>query len=209
MPYYIHLKSVDIATADLWDLPTFKTAQIANEQIADRGTHKVSFRANTDEGLEWKERERARFFDDTYVCVPWSDSFAGDNGNEHYAHLSTKTPGLVAFTKSEEHGVQDRQTTMRPGRYLQEYYKDVYSADEVASFIARCAAENLELKIARSIDDVVTVYSNTSITSCMDGNHFRTPSKHPCRVYGDSDLGVAYYGPIDDIHARGFAGPRR
>ena len=204
MPYYIHLKDIDITTAniDLWDLPTFDTAAKANGAIADRNTHKVSFRASTDESRTWRERERSRFSNGEYIGVPWSDSYAGDNGGDHYAHLSIKTPGLIAFTKSPEHGVQDRQTTMRPGKYLQEFYNGQFDLETVAQYIAACAAEHLELQIATSVDDVVAVYMNTGITSCMDGNHFKRASTHPCRVYGDSDLGVAYYGPIDDINAR-------
>ncbi len=207
MPYYIHPKDVDIATADIWDLPTFDTAASANAAIADRSTHKVSFRASTDETMIWRAREMSRYSNGEYTEVPWCDKYGDHLQPDHFAHLSVKTPGLIAFTKSIEHGVQDRQTSMRPGRYLQEFYAGQFDIETVAEYIGACAAEHMTLQIARSVDDVVSVYSNAGITSCMDGNHFRTPSRHPCRVYGDSDLGVAYYGPIDDIRARAVVWP--
>jgi hypothetical protein len=215
MPYYIHLKSVDIATADLWDLPCFNAATTANSAIADRTTHKVSFRASADESVLWQERETSRFSSGEYVHTPWQadphvDSQAvADTVNLHYAHLSIKNPGQIAFTKSVEHGVLDRQTSMRPGKYLEEFYKGEFNAEQIADYIARCGASHLELKIATTPDDVATVYMSTSITSCMDGNHFRNAATHPARCYGGSDLGVAYYGPIDDISARSVCWPAK
>ena len=169
--------------------------------------HHIVFVATRSERRSWQTRERARLQSGEYFPVPWSDY---DEHPNHYAHLSLKSPGLVAYTKNDEHGLQDRQTAIKPGRYLEEFYRTVFDRDQIARYIAECQATNFELQIARTPDEIERVYRNGP-SSCMgrkDLEAFQT-SQHPVRVYGDSDLGVAYYGSINAASARCIVWPDR
>lgn len=81
---------------------------------------------------EWRERERKRFADRVYEPVPWEEKQWWKNCKYydlHHAHVSTKTmnqvAGLLAYTQDEDKGVNDRQTVMKPRRYLHKYLKQV------------------------------------------------------------------------------------
>jgi hypothetical protein len=218
MPYYRHLKTAEPETGTPFDnMPSARDGIGPDE--------KVTFIASEDEQFQWTEREQRRFYDGLYVATPWAkhlgysywDTGSKDYGRSganpavslHYAHLSVSSPGLVAYTKSIEHGVQDRQTRVKPGKYLEEFYKDRFTPDEIAEFIAQCKAEHLALQLATSTEDIVAIYSRKDLgfSSCMQFKRspeypFQRPTEngereHPCAVYGGSDLAVAYLGDID------------
>jgi hypothetical protein len=185
--------------------PAYPTRDAARENCPPK--HHVVFVATSSERRSWQARERARLQAGEYFPVPWSDY---DEYPAHYAHLSQRTPGLVAYTKNDEHGLQDRQTAIKPGRYLEEFYKTVFTRDQIAQYVAACQATNFELHIARTPDEIERVYRGGP-TSCMGRkslSNFQT-SQHPVRVYGDSDLGIAYYGSIDAASARCIVWPDR
>lgn len=228
MPYWRHLKDTEPETG-----ASYPTIQEAREGI-DPKTHTVTFIATDDERNEWTQREYTRFEDGTYIPTPWARYFGHkyfDDGGQrldyagsitykrpavrfHFAHLSISHPGLIAYTKNDEHGIQDRQTRIKPGRYLEEFYRDTFTPEQIAEFVAQCKAENLELKIVTSPDDIVKVYRGDGPRSCMspgpvvrDRNGDRI---HPCAVYGDSDLAMAYLGDIDGtISARSIVWPEK
>ena len=218
MPYWRHLKSSEPECGD-----PFGSVQEAREGI-DPKTHVVTFVATEDEQREWTQRERDRFYQNEYISVPWvdtryyrwSDARTPSVAQEHYPHLSLKFPGLIAYTKSVEHGVNDRQTRIKPGKYLAEFYTNVFSAIEIEDYIARCKAENMSLKIARDADTIARVYINGP-NSCMGGSEakrkgspFTGVDTHPTRVYGDSDLAVAYMGdPETRVTARAVIWPEK
>jgi hypothetical protein len=154
----------------------------------------ITFVPTDDEDRMWKRRERYRFHDGIYHHVPWSAYEY--HHPDHYAHLSVKNPGYIAYTKNAEHGVNDRQTMVRPGKYLQEFYADVFTPKQIADYVAACSADRFALKIATTAGDIEAVYTNGP-NSCMSHHEgdYSSPC-HPVRVYGDSDLAVAYYGDI-------------
>ncbi len=222
MPYYVHLKTADPDTG--YSYPDGTTARAA----CDHATHKVTFVASEDESYAWQEREKAKFRTGIYINVPWIMASGGYQGASynlpeavalHFPHLSIKSPGLIAYTKTAEHGILDRQTAIKPGRYLEEYLKVTYSAEQIADFIAQCKSV-LECKIARTEREIVAIYSkkNSGFSSCMQSKSspdyaWQRPFEngdrpHPCAVYGDSDLGVAYLGSIEGkITARAVVWP--
>ena len=216
MPYYRHLKAEPPETG-----VAYPTVLEARDGI-DPKVYAVTFTSTDYERLTWMAREITRFDNGEYLPVPWVIFESTPwriylNGDEylplHYAHLSIKIPGLVAYTKSEEHGFKDRQTRVKPGRYLEEYYSNVFDQEQIAAYIGQCKAENLTLKIARTAQEIARVYIGGP-SSCMGGSEsrgkgdrFKIPDLHPCCVYGDSDLGVAYTGETDRASARAVVWP--
>lgn len=222
MPYYLHAKDQTENIAEN-NAGMFLTRADA-AQVLDPTSQRITFIASEDERCDWRNRERSRFQDGEYFPVPWESEIPYyHSARKHFAHLSTKSPGLIAYTKNDEHGVLDRQTSVRPGRYLEEFFKDVFTGGQIASYIAQCDATHLVLKIATTPDDVERVYTGGP-RSCMahQGGRYECPccnrhgsgahydyqsSEHPSRVYGDSDLAVAYYGEIDAVPARAVIYP--
>ena len=128
------------------------------------------------------------------VIVPQSDDPATfevpDLG--HYPYMSAEHPGKIAYTESPAHGIADRQTVVRPGRYLERYYPWVPLHIRNA-WIDACAAWKTEpFKIVTSADDIERIY-RAGPESCMSHapTHYSS-SQHPVRVYGNSDLSLAY-----------------
>lgn len=162
---------------------------------------------------EWRQREQARFDAGTYQPLPWAraewyrDSIGA---KEHYAHVSTERDGMVAFTESPEKGAADRQTRMRPGTYLQRFYSDKLSPDEIQA-LARDYAGRFEdnvLLLATSADDIERVYT-TGPRSCMSAraSDYSSPF-HPTRVYAAGDLAVAYVMRGGHIVGRALCWPK-
>jgi hypothetical protein len=168
-------------------------------------THKVTFVADETEQTDWRAREAGRFASGLYAPVPWAEL---DKYPDHFAHLSIKTPGLIAYTADEERGQTDRQTKIRPGKYLSRFYPE-FQPEQVKDYVRLCASEYLELKLARTPDEIEEVYVHGP-DSCMghDEREFESDF-HPVRVYGDSDLAVAYLGSIEEreISARCICWP--
>ncbi len=141
--------------------------------------------------LPWELREEARFALGDYQAVPWAHDLPAITG--HYAHLSSDKPGLIAYTQTPAKGEADRQTQIRPGRYLTQYYPDL-SAKEVRR-LSNGVAKPATLAFAHTADDIEKVYLDGP-QSCMSrpAGSFASPC-HPVRVYGDSDLALAYAMP--------------
>lgn len=227
MPYYRHPKELDDAPIESY--PAFATMPEARKGM-DLATETVTFVATRYERYDWHERERSRF-GDIYTTVPWivdkcrvyQMPYDDSERRYHFPHLALAHPGLIAYTKNDEHGVMDRQTRVKPGKYLEEFYKGVYTPEEIADFIARCVVEQHELKIATSTADIVALYSRTDLgfTSCMQRKSdpeydWQRPydggdRPHPVEVYGESDLAVAYLGdsPTAKIKGRCVVWPEK
>lgn len=223
MPYYRHLKDVDIAD-DVNSYVSYGSMQDAREGINVK-TETVTFIASADEQYTWRMRENDRFAEN-YIKVPWHVAHYWDSRPEniryHFAHLSLKSPGLVAYTKNDEHGVNDRQTAVKPAKYLAEFYPDEFSEETIREYVAQCSITAQDFKLATSETDITSIFGRTTsgFTSCMQSK--RTPEyswdkafqngdrKHPCAVYGDSDLAVAYLGDLEgSVTARVVVWPEK
>src|SRR5690606_21500489 len=99
-----------------------------------------------------------------------------------------------AYTPSEDFGMQDRQVRMMPGRYLKKYFSDVLSPEDIQYWALEWANRfaPVDMEIATTPDEIEYVYTNGP-RSCMsyDPSEYSS-SCHPVRVYGNSDLAVAY-----------------
>jgi hypothetical protein len=220
MPYLVHPKSWSPATEyfDVRYLPDGITAypdRASAHAACPPTTHKVSFVLSSSEQSVWHRRERERYRNGTYERVPWAGSCERyDLAEVHFAHLSVEQPGMVAYTPTEEAGVLDKQTRTKPGRYLTQFYKDVFTPEEIQGYIAQCSVSAFELKIARTIDEIRTIFSckTTGFTSCMqakedieyDWQRYFEQEKadHPAIVYASPDLGIAYRGDLACVKQR-------
>ena len=161
----------------------------------------------------WDRRMRGRFQDGSYRRIP-DLNYTSLAEYLHYPHMSNKQPGNIAYTPSEEYGFLDRQVSTTPGRYLEKFYPaDTFTQVERERFIAQCqqAAEDRKLKFAVTADDIESVYTTSGPNSCMSHSVEDYRSEvHPVRVYGDSDLQVAYIGTLGlKISARAVVWPER
>lgn len=183
----------------------------------------------SEEDFAWREREWRRLWDGTYKRLPyewreatwfiWKDGAMDAAGttsvpyNDHYAHLSLADGAKVAFTESPAKGAADRQTVMKPGKYLTKYFSHVLSADRITQIATEFSAmyATATLHIATDADDIERVYTNGP-HSCMahSAESFAGPC-HPARVYAGPDLAVAYINNADSsrIVARAVCWPER
>ncbi len=203
--YYVHLLDADPESGSC-----FESRSVAIEALAESPNgRKITFIPSDAQTRSFRARERSRFSSGEYVRVPWAEYEPSDANR--FPHLSLKTPGLVAFTKTPEHGEQDRQTAIAPGKYLDQFFKGTFTTEQYRSFVGACKAETLELKIARTAEEIVDVYHTGRVTSCMDRaeSHFPDRTKNPTRAYGNSDLGIAWFGEPHNARARTIVWPER
>jgi hypothetical protein len=213
MPYYVHFASYVLETeADTNGLAAFPTRAEAAAHIATQPTDlplKITFIVSYYERRDWRERERGRFRDGTYFPISWGEAIGNDDTDNHFVHLSLGHPGLIAYTASDEHGVQDRQTRVKPGRYLKQFHPTLSDA-EIRAYVSQCQGSSLELHITTDPDEIEAVYVGGP-SSCMShrvGREIKS-SDHPTRVYGGpgSSLALAYYGDKDKASGRAIVWP--
>lgn len=223
MPYYVH--PIDLEIPDpIWlssyqnafdnfvssdGVQEFDSPGVAHQETKGDRSLSVSYVPDYETVHTWRVREETRFEDGTYIPIPWKEYESANLRRLHYCHISTEKDGMVAYTKTVEHGVNDRQTRTRPGRYLQEFYDGVFSPERIADFVAQCQAiASGKLQIATSRADVCRVYMGGP-PSCMDGSHVKhgdiQSTIHPSAIYAQdegSDLAVAYHGDLDHASQR-------
>lgn len=168
---------------------------------------------------EWRKREQRKFDDGTYDLLPWyhedwwQDPNSVDIWKYQFPHPSRKQPGMIAYVESEEKGMDNIVTRVKPGRYL-EQFRDVLKMYRMD--LQRTAArftvlyDPRKLHIAETEDDIQWVYENGP-PSCMSTKEYRAEHSwgyggkgkwplniHACRVYAGPDLKVAYIVADDD-----------
>jgi hypothetical protein len=158
---------------------------------------------------DWHARELARFVVGAYVKLPWHNEpwVIAD----HFAHVSLADGAKVAFTPNDTSGENDRQTRMKPGRYLTRYYGEKLPAEVIRDWCSQFSAEHEtnELQFATTPEDIEDVYTRGP-TSCMSYNASSYSSEcHPVRVYGAGDLAVAYLETDGDVTARAICWPAK
>jgi hypothetical protein len=138
--------------------------------------------------LPWQTREQGRLLCGLYQPVPWADKLPAIAG--HYVHLSTENSCLVAYTQDADRGAKDIQTSIKPGRYLTRFYPDL--ASHVIRDLQSGVHRSANLQFAVTPDEIERVYLDGPC-SCMSRPASSYDSHcHPVRVYGDSDLRLAY-----------------
>ena len=189
------------------ELVLFKTGKEAAQKIERLNNnyynHKYTVKPYTPPSNDWKIREQGRFDSGEYVRLP--PEIEKYCLTDHFVHVALKTPERISYTASPEKGAEDRQTLSSIRGYLERFapilnreereeLEDLYT-DKFASY---------ELKWAVSADEIEKVYTNYDrneagvAASCMryeidedNEGEFMSPI-HPVRVYGDSDLQLAF-----------------
>jgi hypothetical protein len=162
-------------------------------------------------------REIRRFRDGTYKSVPvlgYTDVqealeyYAETNRTKlfHFAHLSLKNMPQIAYTDNNRNGVDDRQRSLRIGRYLTRFCKYRLSEKRILELVDEHNAmfDVRESFVATTPDDIENVYLNGP-NSCMSHsvNNYQTGDIHPVSIYGAGDVGVFYLKDNDgDISGR-------
>lgn len=77
--------------------------------------------------VDWAGREQGRFDAGTYKPPVWRNEVfwkraTRDGFGQHYAHISTEDPTMLAYTPDDEKGAADRQTRLKPGKYLTKFF---------------------------------------------------------------------------------------
>jgi hypothetical protein len=198
-------------------LRLLKTGKAASKfaKIVSAGTGK-KIQPRPFAAVDWKNRELQRLTDGVYQPLPWVNTAWWANAllkapvGDHYAHVSKKHPGRVAYTESDAKGLADIQTPMKAGRYLQKFCGFLSSSDIAywsASF-SRMFENNL-LQFATSREDIIDVYRRGPV-SCMShyADQYRSKPYHPTEVYASGDVAVAYMERDGRVTARCVCCPR-
>jgi hypothetical protein len=219
---------------------TYTTGRDAAAAAADMttrtGIKHQPRRAANDSAPDWTRRESARlasgeYTAPTWATAPWYRAAISDPlapgvyaateprlrdilgvARDHYAHVSTLNPALLAYTQSTDKGARDIQTPIRPGAYLTQFFGAVLDAgairDRVREYNRVHAPNTDSVRFARSPAEIERAYTCNRLGSCMGYDASRYASQvHPVRVYGQphSDLTVAYLEDSDGhLYARGL-----
>jgi hypothetical protein len=168
----------------------------------------------------WKQREQARFDSGTYrrPLFASEDWFRECTETaDHYLHVSVENPANVAFTANAENGHADRQTSMRVGRYLEQFfpnlersYRERLTREHTVEFVEQ------RVQFTQDADRIAWIYQNGP-HSCMAyalnaGNFAPGLPVHPTAVYAGPDLAIAYLmseGDDTRVAARAVCWPDR
>jgi hypothetical protein len=185
----------------------------------------------------WREREQLMFVPDpatgeavythaVWTTEQWWKNVASKFRN-HFLHVSVLDPTAVAFTEDEAKGEADRQTYMRPGKYLQKFlgagptgviehgplkgWAPQVTKMQIAFYAAwhmtgsRPISDDV-LAFAETEEEMVLVYEEGP-DSCMMGKGWEF-SRHPVRVYAGGALRMAYLTSVSgDVVARAICWP--
>lgn len=156
--------------------------------------------------MNWREREQSRFECGLYKRPHFIADGLLEEITDHYLHISNENSELVAFTENPEKGERDIQTRLKPGKYLRKYYPALTLS--MIRDIVTGGENSKELLFASTPEDIEMVYYNGP-SSCMSKVGYYS-SIHPVRVYGNSDLQVAYLKDSDGrITARAIVWPEK
>ncbi|WP_439357914.1 hypothetical protein [Bradyrhizobium sp. DASA03007] len=116
---------------------------------------------------------------------------------DHFAHLWANDPSMIAYIESEDNGIIQKFTAIKPGRYITAYYEGgVQGSADITDARRRTLIAAIdpsgEIFYARTPEEIEYVYKNGP-DSCMDGDHnFNGLPMWPTGPYGAGDLAVAY-----------------
>ena len=199
MPYYRHARTDTAAAVG----EPYSTKQSAATGIAADQT--IAFIASNEEITAWHHRECERSVDGTYQLAPTLPPLS-EATTHHYLHLSAGNPGLVAYTPSDEFGVEDRQLRCKPGKYLQKFYAEAFTAQQIVAWADAVKADGVSMHFTNTSEQCVRVYRALhGPDSCMGngedaqrlGQDYRWSAEtHPAQVYGGGDVSIAYIGHI-------------
>src|ERR1035437_4262652 len=154
-------------------------ASVEAKELAASG-RKYRVKRVTD--THWRDREEGKIRSGKYTRLPWYENnwwhseAAYSIHRFHYAHISKKEPGMIAYTESEEKGMDNVRTWIKPGRYLEKYFSEVLRAHGInGTKLAKEYASLYEPKkvfFAATEDEIQGVYERGP-ASCMSSAKYR------------------------------------
>jgi len=140
----------------------------------------------------WKSREEYRIRSGIYYALDVS-SYGLIPIEGHYLHWTItegEKLGKVAYTANDAHGIADRQTITKLGKYLKRYYPEVKD-HVIRDLVGQMTSVDFDLHLCTSYEDIYRAYHQID-DSCMGvGKVIDNP--HPCIVYSDNpDVAVAF-----------------
>lgn len=131
-------------------------------------------------------------------CSPLDNAEAIALRAFHYARTCAHDPRLISYYDSEKHGEAGRLTHVKPGRYLNKFFAAYMTREQIEYWAAwqangekpKTPIPAVVLKFAKTPDEIVSVYTDSRVRSCMDGRNFER-DRNPVRVYGAGTLAVA------------------
>lgn len=167
---------------------------------------------------KWREREIVRIHNGEYRQLPWAHHawWTSDTSHaihkDHFPHPSIERAGWLAYTKSPEDGTRDKQTIVRPGAYLKQYFEKILSnhgaSERKLVDLFMEAYGPLDVKFAVTEEEIVSVYE-TGPDTCMKGKRWPGDRRNPAHVYAAGDLQVAYLGSLSKSSARTLVWPEK
>lgn len=154
---------------------------------------------------DWQQREIKRFTLGEYLPVLWTGEKWWKDIDCHFAHVGVKDKTRVAFTPDEKKGLADRQTAMKPGKYLQQFFSAVLTPEQVRDYAMQHSTkfEDNELKFASSLEEIERIYRDGPSDSCFTGTT-------KANLYASGDFAVAYIEDANgNITARALCVPER
>lgn len=165
----------------------------------------------------WHMREEVRLRFNVYDALPDAvlDALDPDKIKNLFPHLPVKpgNAGMIAYTQSATHGVMDRQTVARAGRFIRQFAKDGTCDEAVKQLTAQVTAHlSSQFKHSNQREDYARVYIQGP-SSCMSydesGKNFGRLLidglfVHPAEVYAhpDNDLEIVWMEVNDNVVAR-------
>jgi hypothetical protein len=185
----------------------------------------------------WREREERMFHlspatgEAIYQPPVWSEerwwTECMAHFKDHFVHISAIDPTAVAFTEDERKGEADRQTMIRPGKYLQKFLGAGASGTIEHGPLKGWAPQITKMQIAfyaswhqsgkrppsdetliftEDGDEMVRLYEEGP-ESCMMGKGWDT-DRHPVQVYAGGGLALAALVDADgDVVGRALCWP--
>lgn len=142
---------------------------------------------------KWEQVILADMDTGKYPEIIWNKEYWNISGKlKHYTHVD-QTGTKVRFVKSAKDGEALRWTLMKPGRYLEKFYKDILTQkqrkywEEHFNF----SHEIPDCHITTDPHVIGMVYAKGPSSCMVTGAPFNT-HLHPGACYGSSDLALAY-----------------
>jgi hypothetical protein len=169
----------------------------------------------------WLFREAYRFINGNYtpaLLVSQLHRIADTDRNDelcsrvqslwwHFPHISIDEPSMVAYTPNPEYGVRDRQVRTKVGRYLQQFYGDLITSEQIRSMAN--GTKQLDLEFDSDIRAAYLRGGRDGVTSCMTHpvghcNYSIRGAYHPVDVYltGEFKVALLHDGFNNEICAR-------
>jgi hypothetical protein len=164
----------NILTGDL--VCSFSSLDEAKSFCADQH-HRIAFEDMPQH--IWHIREASRFENGEYRYLPVGFPPVVFTTQYHFAHIALDGK-RISYTANHEHGVLDRQTVIRPGRYLKKYYSAFFRTN--TSLIWQIPSRRLKQilfyynsdQLARTfgvpIEEVATEYPTIRFPACLVGS---------------------------------------